>query len=396
MTAGSPQEWLENCRGMVSDAEWRLLERAQQTLLGNILMSPDRARPYQWEPLRAICPSPFVYPGAWNWDCAFHAVGAAHWDHELARDQIRIFIDRQLSSGAFGDVYRADGTAVTEFGKPPVMPWACAIIDQHYPDDAFLREVYPKFAAYEAYWRENRGGDEHGLFHYGQPGLSTANGAKYESGWDTSPRWDTACDKLWAVDANCFMLMLYRAMDYMAARLGRTGDRAKWEERHRIVSSNINDRLWNPELGAYTDRNSETGELSTVLTPASFHPLYTRTASKEQAEQLAKLAADPAKFYPGFPSVSYDDPAYESGNYWRGPTWVNIAYFAIKGLYHYGYDKLAGDFRRTILDWCSQNEDHLYEYYDSRSGKGIGAPQYGWTAAFVIEFILRWDKGDDF
>lgn len=396
MMLDQARAWLQKHEGTVSKRDWKLIKRAQETLLGNILMSPSPAMSYQWEPLRAICPSPFVYPGAWNWDCAFHAIGVAHWDPELAREQVRIFLDRQLPSGAFGDVYRADGTAVTEFGKPPVMPWACAIIDRHEPDDAFLREAYPKFVAYEAHWRRDRGGDEHGLFHYGSPNLATANGAKYESGWDTSPRWDKTCDKLWAVDANCFMLMLYRAMTYMANRLGLVEDRDRWGDRHDALAANINEKLWNPALGAYTDRNYETGELSIVLTPASFHPLYTRTASQGQAEQLAALAADPAKFYPGFPSVSYDDPAYKSANYWRGPTWINIAHFAIKGLYYYGYEKLAGEFRRTILDWCSQNEDHLYEYYDSRSGKGIGAPQYGWTASFVIEFILRWDKEDDF
>jgi putative isomerase len=380
----------------VSDRDWKLLERAQQTLLGNILLNPDPAEPFQWEPLRGICPSPFNYRGVWNWDCAFHAVGAARWDPELARDQVRIFLDNQLPNGALPDVLWEKGGAVTEFGKPPVMPWACAIIDRGSPDDAFLRDAYPKFVAYEAHWRRDRGGDEHGLFHYGSPDDPTGRAARLESGWDTSPRWDKASDKLWAVDANCFMLMLCRAMAYMAGRLNLPGDRRQWEERDKTLSAKINERLWNPAVGAYMDRNFETNEFNGVLTPASFHPLYTRTASKEQAEQLAALAADPAKFYPGFPSVAYDDPAYESANYWRGPTWVNIAFFAIKGLYYYGHDKLAEDCRRTILDWCSQNEDYLYEYYDSRSGAGLGAKQYGWTAAFVIEFILNWNENDDF
>ncbi len=56
---------------------------------------------------------------------------------------------------------------------------------------------------------------------------------------------------------------------------------------------------------------------------------------RERAARSAKLAADPARFFPGLPSVSYDDPAYRSGEYWRGP-------------------------------------------------------QYGWMGTLVIEFILNW------
>ena len=65
---------------------------------------------------------------------------------------------------------------------------------------------------------------------------------------------------------------------------------------------------------------------------------------------------------------------------------------ALKGLKMYGYDGVADDIRRTILDWCRKNKDYLWEYYDSRTGKGLGAPQYGWTGTFVIEFILNWDE----
>jgi putative isomerase len=115
-----------------------------------------------------------------------------------------------------------------------------------------------------------------------------------------------------------------------------------------------------------------------------------RIPSAERAACLAKLAADPARFFPGLPSVSYDNPAYRSSEYWRGPTWLNVAYFALKGLRDYGHDRVASAIRETILGCCDKNEDYLWEYYDSRDGKGIGAPQYGWTGTFVIEFILNW------
>ena len=103
---------------------------------------------------------------------------------------------------------------------------------------------------------------------------------------------------------------------------------------------------------------------------------------------MAKLAADPRRFFPGMPTVSYDDPKYSSHLYWRGPAWLNVSWFAIKGLESYGYSDLASRLKDTILGWCARNTDCLHEYYDTRTGAGLGAPSFGWTSAFVIEMIL--------
>lgn len=398
MTANPAELWLKQYEGKISENELKLLQRAQDTFAANVLKAADPAKALPWSPHRGIAPSSFNYRGVWNWDSAFHAMAAARWDAELARDQVRIALKNQLPSGALVDVVFEDGRVVTNFGKPPVMPWACAIVDRHAPDDGFLREAYDKFILYEAHWRKDRGGDRDGLFYYDSSNEDEPQRykeAKLESGWDTSVRWDSASYKLWAVDLNCFMLMLYRAMAYMADRLHLPDDVKKWEDRRKVLAEKINQKLWNPAAGAYMDYNFTTNQFTGVLSPASFHPLYCRIASSEQAAQSAKLAADPDRFFPGMPSVSYNDPQYESSNYWRGPMWLNITYFAVKGFAYYGHDRLANDFRRTVLDWCSKNEDYLYEYYDSKSGKGLGARQYGWTATFVIEFILNWNKADD-
>jgi len=104
---------------------------------------------------------------------------------------------------------------------------------------------------------------------------------------------------------------------------------------------------------------------------------------------MGKLGADPEKFFPGMPTVQYGDPEYRSGAYWRGPAWLNVSYMAIKGMRRYGFVQPAHAMRETVLEWLDRNEDSMWEYYDSRSGKGLGARQYGWTAAWAIEFVLN-------
>jgi putative isomerase len=391
--------WLARLKGAVSPREHELLSRAQATLLANIARpddvydketvggrSPGEAgKPLPWAPLRGIYPSPFKYRGVWSWDGPFHALAVARWDAELAREQLEILFRFQLPDGALPDVIMEDGTIVSDFGKPPVMPWACRRVDELAPDAKFLAAIYPKLVAYEAHWMADRGGRAEGLFHYG------GKNPKFESGWDTSVRWDHGCDNLWAVDLNCCMVMLYASMAAMARRLGRNEEQAAWLARARTLGERINQTLWNDRAGAYMDRNRASGEFTGVLSPASFMPLYVKIAGRERAERMAGLAADPAKFFPGMPSVSYDNPAFRSDDYWRGPTWLNADYFALKGLKNFGCDRVADEIRKTILGWCEKNADDLWEYYDSRNGKGLGARQYGWTGTFLMELILDWE-----
>ncbi|MFA6134203.1 MAG: trehalase family glycosidase [Phycisphaerae bacterium] len=401
----------------------RLVERAIKTLQDNVLkptsveegkwwwenhgkvlakrMRPAEkfADPLPWHPRRGICPTPWVYRGIWNWDAAFHAVGAAWFDPALARDQVLIMLDLQQPSGALPDVVYENGEVNTQSGKPPVMPWAATVVDRLAPDDSFMREVYGKFVRYEEHWRLNRGGAAEGLFRYDsemtEPVLRDKR-SRFESGWDNSVRWDKASFGLWAIDLNCYMVMTYRALAYMAGRVGRASEAQSWEAAGEKLAAEINDRLWDESAGAYVDRFREGGAYSDVLSPASFMPLYIRIAPKDRAERMAALAADPSKFHPGMPTVAYDNPQYRNDFYWRGPTWLNVAYFALKGLKYYGYDAIADAGRDLILSWCDKNEDCIWELYDSRNGKGLRSPQFAWSAAFIITFVRNWSKGDTF
>jgi putative isomerase len=89
-------------------------------------------------------------------------------------------------------------------------------------------------------------------------------------------------------------------------------------------------------------------------------------------------------------SVLHDDPRFDSADYWRGPCRLVTTCFAATALRRYGFAETAQRLRETILHWCAATTDSLYEYSDSLTGRGLGAPGYGWTAAFVIEFILDW------
>ena len=103
---------------------------------------------------------------------------------------------------------------------------------------------------------------------------------------------------------------------------------------------------------------------------------------------MAKLAADPKKFYPGMPTVTYDCPAF-STDYWRGQTWLNVAFFAIAGLENYGFSKTAGEIREFLLAMAFDDLPRgISENYDSVNRRGKFNGSFSWSAAFLIELIL--------
>jgi len=46
--------------------------------------------------------------------------------------------------------------------------------------------------------------------------------------------------------------------------------------------------------------------------------------------------------------------------------------------------------RETLLNMVDATADTLYENYDGVTHIPVGAPQFGWSAVFVIEFLLNW------
>jgi hypothetical protein len=73
---------------------------------------------------------------------------------------------------------------------------------------------------------------------------------------------------------------------------------------------------------------------------------------------------NPKEFWPRYPipSVALDDPKYDPNQMWRGPTWVNVNYLMIEGLWRNGFRDQARKLRRATLEMIGEHND-IYEYY---------------------------------
>ncbi|MBE6739151.1 MAG: hypothetical protein E7565_02395 [Ruminococcaceae bacterium] len=378
------EEWIKFAKAQ-NQRDCDLLIRSYDTLMANIYETEG----YLWSPYRCISPGKRNFTGIWNWDSAFHAIGVSHFDTKLAKENIIGFLKFQRNDGLLPDVIWENGDIVDTFTKPPVFPYAVEQIYKRDKDIKFLKEVYPHLTLNERFWKEQR--FYQGLFHYDADNKEAPDyitRVKYESGWDNSPRFDNEITDLWPVDLNCFMVLFYRSMAFIANELKLDDDKAKWSLREKELTELIKKYMWNKENGFFSDVNKFTKKNSEVLTPASFMPLFIEIASSEQAEDMALIAQ--TRFKSKMPTVTYDHPAY-STDYWRGPTWLNVAYFAAKGLKNYNCD-VANQIKENILEMCDAQKEGIYENYDSLTGKGLCCDHFSWSSAFIIEFILNFNR----
>lgn len=373
-------EWIKEI-GVTDERDSELISRAYDTLMANVYP----AEGFLWSPYRCITPGLINFDGIWNWDSAFHAAGVARFDTELAKDSVLGFLQFQREDGLLPDCILEDNSVISGYGKPPLFAWASEIIYKRDKDIKFLKKVYKPLVKNEEFWVKSRCYE--GLFFYdAEDPDNHLRDAKYESGWDNSVRWDKGITEYWAVDLNCFMVMYYRSLSFIAKELGYTEDSKKWDEKEKNLISCIDREMWDPEKGYYADINRFTRESSDVLSPASFMPLYISIASEEQAKAMDMIARN--NFKCKMPTVSFDNIEY-SNDYWRGPTWLNVAYFAAKGLKNYGL-KTADEIRESILNMCYEDKRGIFENYDSVTGKGLCCDHFSWSSVFVIEFILNW------
>jgi hypothetical protein len=147
------------------------------------------------------------------------------------------------------------------------------------------------------------------------------------------------------------------------------------------------EQLWDESSGQYYSRDAVTRELIKVSTIATFLPLWAGIPSRERAERLIALLREPNGFWPRFPvpSVPVDAPEFQEAGYWKGPTWVNMAWVIAEGLREYGYVDLAEELRLRVLELVVHAG--FSEYFSPLTGVGYGADDFSWTAALVVDLL---------
>ncbi|WP_136464973.1 MGH1-like glycoside hydrolase domain-containing protein [Flagellimonas onchidii] len=347
------------------------------------------------------------FHGFWSWDSWKHAVGLALYNPELAKNQMRAMYDFQSENGFIVDcVYRDTTIEAHNYRdtKPPLSAWAVVKIMEQDSDTSFVQEMYPKLKKYHNWWYVDRDHDQDGLCEYGSTD-GTIIAAKWESGMDNAIRFDDS--KILKNSENAFSLdqesvdlnaYLYAEKLYMATLaefLKKNEEAVKWKSDASMLKERIQKQFFNEEDGWFYDTNLKGDTFIKGAGSEGWIPLWAKAATAEQADAIKTRMMDPKKFYVKVPfqTMSADHPKFNPlKGYWRGPNWLDQAYFGIKGLRNYGFDKEADEATVKLLNGAEGLFDigsPIYENYHPLTGEGLNAPNFSWSAAHILMLLTK-------
>jgi glycogen debranching enzyme len=351
------------------------------------VMATNLVNPLGYLKFEAMMPTKTKYIGLWLWDSALHTLAYRHIDPELARNQIRIFLEHQLPDGMVPDVVFDEGI-VSEINhpikarvtKPPLLAWAALKIHEEAPSITFLREIYEPLKRWNAWWFEQSKDDLKGLAQYNHP---------YSSGLDDNPLWDAGMPVV-SPDLNTYLYIQMNALEKIARKLGLLSEAVEWAKRSKELVENMINNQWDEKTGLF--RAKKNGETIHVKTPFNLYPLWTGRLPNQIQSQLLNNIKNPNSFWGEMmlPTVARDDPNYDSDTMWRGPVWANINYFFIEALKCVGENKLAHQLQASTLEMIS-SQAGIHEYYNPETGRppATAAANFGWTAAVFIDLAIQ-------
>jgi hypothetical protein len=306
------------------------------------------------------------------------------------------------------------------------------VLHEASPDRSFVEEVVPALERWHAWLHRERGSDG-GLVALLHPW----------EGADNSPRFDRALARLQVDDAIDFertdrqeidaserptdsdyarylyLVRCLQAQGYRPQTLGDTpfvfvdltfnsilaaaesdlawlwgelgGDGARASAAATRVRAALADR-WDDRRAVYVEDDGDTD--TTDETIDALFPLYAAVPGQAQARRLFEEALwSPSRFGPSseapwaVTSASKASTAFDPRRYWRGPVWVNINWFFVRGLERAGLLAEAAELRRMTLELVSTSG--FSEYYDPRSGEPLGSGGFSWSAALTLDLLLR-------
>ena len=349
------------------------------------------------------------YSGFWAWDSWKHAAALAHFAPDLARDQIRAMFDYQSADGMVPDcIYRDKAGNNWRDTKPPLATWATLEVYRNTGDRAFAAEMYDKLVRYHRWWFEARDHDHNGLAEYGSTD-GTRVAAAWESGMDNAVRFDGATmlkngKGAWSldqesVDLNAYLYREKLDLAELAGALGKSADRAMWLDEAAAMSSRIQQRMYDDKAGYFFDARLGRDERVPVYGAEGWIPLWAGLATAEQAARVEQVMLDPGKFATAmpFPTLARDDARFSPiEGYWRGPVWLDQAYFGVVALKRYGYREQAEAMaRRLVMQAQGLTEQApTYENYDPLTGRGYQSRNFSWAAASYFLLLQEWPDAE--
>jgi mannosylglycerate hydrolase len=316
--------------------------------------------------------------------------------------------------------------------QPPVLATAVRALHEADPDRPFLDEVLPAIDAWHRWLYRERSPDESGLVAILHPWESADNAPRFDAALARidagEPLPFARSDRRHVEDAErptdleyrryiaivehlrrhhyrlssleeapfayvdlCFNAILAVAESDLAWLCGEIGTD---DERARTAAAGLRLALrerWDEGAAAYREGDVH-GDHAPTGTVADLLPLYAGVPDERQARKLFDESLwSPERFGPStqapwaVTTVSKSSPDFDARRYWRGPVWINVNWFFVRGLERCGLAAEADELRRLTLELVRKSG--FAEYYHPSTGAPLGSGDFSWSAALTLDLL---------
>ena len=379
----------------------------------------------------------------YEWDTLLVGALAARVDGWVALNNVARVARGAVPAG-FLPGFLQDEFGEVDNAKPPVAALALRAVFAAGGEAWAVRLVLGKLVAYSAWWegaRMVRGIVAPGsvldplLAPVERAGHGTLLAAKWETGLDNSPLYDSATFNSssglmsqWDVGMHALVIADALELAALAGEVGRGDLAPALLARAAAATARMEEELWCEEAGrceigrsgrppvparcaphpplpthtplshpapppppirSYLNKDYVTGAFVPWTAPPTFYPLLTGAPSVARVERMlaryyfnaSELCGDPADCAFGLPSISRANPAFAQQDYWRGRAWGPMNWLVYRGLRAYARASpaaaaaaraLAEQSRSLFLvDWLKFH--HVMENYSPIDGSGCAS-----------------------
>ena len=416
---------------------FNIIKLAQKTLLNN------RRSKY------TLPTNTNLYPAQWNWDSAFISLGYSYFNLKFSFKEIETLLSGQWDDGMLPHIlfhkkdlsyvpnYKAwnCGKKIASSGitQPPILASILKLIVERKKlkkkDIIKLQPIILKIKKYHEWFIKYSDPKGSGLVSILHP---------WESGYDNSPLWDRPMSKIkisknltykrkdnqiinpeqrplkidydrYVSIKNQFKKMKYNPnllftksnfnvvdVGFNSIFLKATKDLLFLLQQLNMKSTELQEytklnekkliKLFNVKKMTFFNKDIKNNTLIETPSITNFFMLFADieniSINKSLIKNLKKHSMN--KFL--FPSIKPNHKSFEEKRYWRGPVWINCNWIIYQGLLNKD-KKFAKIVKKNTIKLIEREKFH--EYYSCKTGVGIGAKNFSWSAALYLDFKLN-------
>jgi glycogen debranching enzyme len=233
-----------------------------------------------------------------------------------------------------------------------------------------LAQIYPLLVRFTDWWFNYRNPDGDGLpqYHHGN-----------DSGWDNATVFDPGFPVKGA-DLAAFLVIQMDVLAEVAGRLGKTDERANWQQRSNTLLEKLLSRLWRGDHFVSPRWDGQVADKAESL----FNCLPVVLGMRLPADVRQNLVKNIRRLMTpyGLATEHPDSLLYEADGYWRGPIWAPSTLLIVDGLRACGEVDMAADIARRFCNMARNNG--FAENYDALTGQPLRDKAYTWTASSFL------------